>query len=285
MQRLIVLCGLLGGCAAVSPVVVVDEQYRAIERGELDVWARGFAPDALLIGTDAGEVYVGREAILEHVAKGASARMRADVKRSYRSTRRHLGTAPDGKSAWIADEIDYRVTSPEGSKTYLFRMTSLLAEVDGAWAILASCYSVAVPDEEAFAKPPVVSAPVPDVVGTGAEPIASIVRAAATDHFPGLFSNRADVFLYGTSPAERVEGGAAVLKFTGQGLPGRIRVERTGGIAAGLAPSGNTGWVAYTAILTVPNGMALPVRVFAVLIEEGSSWRKVQEHVSLAVPD
>lgn len=270
---------------------VIAAQYSAIERGDLQAWASHFAEDALLIGTDPSEVYVGQAAILASVTKNASARMQSDVTRTYKSTAQHVGVAPDQKSAWIADVIDYRVTAAGKEQVFKFRMTSFLGEEAGVWKIHASVYSVAVPDEEAFATPRAAPKAIQQTVAPGAEPLASIVEQMTKmrHHFAGEFSSSEDAFLFGTAPEERVIGGVAIQKFTRQNEPpGPIRMARTDGVIAQLGPSENTGFVAYNATLYVPvegrDTVTLPVRVFAVFLRE-SPWRKVQEHVSLAVPD
>lgn len=279
------------GSASTQAAQVIAAQYSAIERGDLQAWASHYADDAILIGTDPAEVYVGQAAILASVTKNASARMQSDVTRTYKSTAQHVGVAPDQKSAWIADVIDYRVTAAGKEQVFNFRMTSLLAEERGAWKIRASVYSVAVPDEEAFSKPSPAPAPIPDLVAPGAEPLAAIVAqmTEVPHHFAGLFSAREDVFLYGTAPKERLIGGAEIQKFTRQNdPPGAIRMTRIDGVLAQLAPSKTTGFIAYNAKLSVPVEGAtidLPVRVFAVFLDENGTWLKVQEHVSLAVPD
>lgn len=243
-------CILMAGCATTTPSSpsaapsaedaaskVIAAQYNAIERGALAEWGAHFADDALLIGTDAGEVFRGRASILEHVSAGAAERMKPDVKRTYRSTKQHVGVAPDRRSAWVTDEIDYQVVSPEKSQSFFFRMTSMLAaRDDGTWEILASCYSIPNPD----LSPAPVPKAIESSIGPGAEPIAERVKS----------------------------DGAAV----------------SGGIAAKLAPGGHAGWVAYNA--TLPSGAGkVPVRVFAIFIEENGTWKKAQEHVSVAVPD
>jgi hypothetical protein len=289
LPLVVVLVQGLFGCASTAPALrVVDAQYRAIERGDLEAWSSAFAARALLFGTDPEETYFGREAIAEKVGEAASGRMRSDVERHYRSTGgRRIGLAPDGRSAWIADAIAYTLTSSAGQRSHSFRLTELLAEDDGRWTILAAHYSVAVPDKEALGRRWPAPRPVPDAVAPGAEALAALA-AGESAHFAGEFTDRPDVWLYGTAPEEQIAGGLEVQRFTRQGQPGPARVLRTSGVAAGLAPSGTTGWLAYTALLSIPAGEGvaeLPVRVLAVFLWEGGGWKKVQEHVSLPVPD
>jgi len=297
MRRAAYLMTLLAAGCATTPVgdagpeaaarALLAAQYKAVEAGDLTTWAEAFAQDALLFGTDAGEVHLGKQEILRSVSQGAEERMRPDVKRTYTSGGGfRVGVAPDGQSAWVADDIVYTVTSSSGTARYTFRMTGLMAREADGWRLLAASYSVPVPDAEAFERTWSAPAPLPDAVGPGAEPLAELARAieARPMHFAGAFSARPDVLLWGTAPGEEVEGGAAARRFTREGDDsGPLRLAVTGGVAAGLAPAGNAGWLAYQGTLGLPAG-TIPVRVLAVFLKEGEGWRKVQEHVSVPVP-
>lgn len=273
-----------GADPAAAARALLDAQYRAVEAGDLTTWAEAFAEDALLFGTDAGEVQLGKQAILRTVAEGAARRMRPEVRRTYTSGGGFkVGVAPSGRAAWVADDIVYTVTSSAGTARHLFRMTGLVAEAEGRWHLLAASYSVPVPDAEAFSRSWPTPAPLPDAVGPGAEPLAALAAgiSARPMHFAGAFSDRPDVLLWGTAPGEEVEGGEEAQRFTREDDDtGALRVAVRGGVAAGLSPDGTAGWLAYQGTLTLPAGQ-LPVRVLAVFLREEAGWRKVQEHVSV----
>jgi ketosteroid isomerase-like protein len=273
--------------ARVAVEAVIDAQYAAVERGELDAWAKPLAPEAVLFGTDADELFFGAETIRARVVENASARMRPEVQRRYRSTgERQVRLSPDARAAWVLDDIDYVLTSSAGERRTTFRMTAILGERAGRWSIYAAHYANPLDDARAFA---VTTWPAPqrsgDVrVGPEADTLAALV--APSDHFAGTLDESGDVILVGTAPDERILGGPAARRFVGAAEPRPgLTITPDGPPAAGLLPSGDAGWIAYTATLTLTRGgvrHVLPVRVTAGLLEvSGGTWRKVVEHVSV----
>lgn len=264
---------------------ILAAQYAAIERGDLSAWAGAFSADVFLWGSDSDEVMSGREAMLAKMNQGAASRMAADVKRQYRSTRLQIGIAPSGLGAWIADEIDYTLTSATTTKQVRLRMTAVAAYAQDRWQIGAAHFSVPVEDALAFAS----SWPIPIDLPTQNFPapneFANLIPTTLQDHFPVPFSDRKDVLLIGTSPQEWIAGGSQVQEFTHQGKPGQIEVTRRGNLVTGTIPTADLAWAAWNGTLTVPHDrrrVTLPVRVLSVFLREHSRWQKVQEHVSLA---
>lgn len=291
------LLALFCGCSASRPAQRQDTdgalaeieklvlgQYAAIERGDLAAWSTAFAKDVLLLGSDPGEVMLGRDSVLSRMNQSAGARMASNVKRTYRSTRLHIGLAPDGRAGWVADLIEYRRqggSGADGTKAVWFRMSAAVARRDAGWEILAAHYSVAVPDERAFATAWPLPAEIP--ASPAPSPVAALIPEGPLDHFPGLFSDRPDVLLIGTTQEEWISSGPEVQRFTGQGKPGKIRVERRGGVRTGATDS--IAWAAWNGALTIPGQRGLPVRILSVFLRTGEQWLKVQEHVSIPVPD
>lgn len=270
---------------------MVAAQYTAIERGDLREWGAAFASDVLLLGSDPSEVMLGRDALIERMLRAAAGRMASAVKRTYRSKRLRISLMPDGKSGWIADEIEYKLTSAETQKTTTFRVSEVVAQRDGRWQILVAHYSVPVADARAFSTQWPAPAEIAAQLPAGTQTLAALFPSEKLDHFPGRFAEREDALLIGTASEEWIEGrGLAARAASAQ--PSRIEVRRRGEVRMGLASSA-LAWTAWNATLTVPSDttgtgpqrIALPVRVLGVFVRAGSEWQKVQEHVSIAVPD
>lgn len=268
---------------------MVQAQYAAIERGDLKAWAAAFSTDVLLLGTDPTEVMSGREAMLAQMNQRSGSRMAAEVRRKYRSRRLQIGIAPSGKAAFLADEIDYSLTSATTNRQVRFRMSGVAAFQNGRWEITVAHFSVPVEDERAFTTTWPIPNDLPARTPSGAEEIAALFPATAQDHFPVPFSDRKDVLLIGTSAQEWISTGAKVQQFTRQGMPSSIEVLRRGELTVGTTEGTDLAWVAWNASLTVtgPKGQhaPVPVRVLSVLLREKAAWRKVQEHVSIGVAD
>ncbi len=292
---MLALLPLAAGCAAKKPLpdaqattakveieTLVRGQYAAIERGDLTAWATAFSPDVLLIGTDPGEVMLGRDTVLTRMNKSAGTRMAAELRREYRSTRLHIGIAPDGRAAWVADRIEYKLQGAGIDKTVWFRMSEVLSKTATGWEIRVAHYSIAVPDERAFA----TDWPLPVEIPENSAPdvaIAALISTGPVEHFPVDFANRQDVLLIGTSEKEWIASGPAVQRFTGQGKPSKLRVSRRGGVHTGIASS--LAWAAWNGSLSLPEQPTLPVRILSILLRSGDGFSKVSEHVSIAVPD
>jgi ketosteroid isomerase-like protein len=93
-------------------------------------------------------------------------------------------------------------------------------------------------------------------------------------------SDRKDVVLYGSDPAERFVGGA---KVKAQLAKWNLVLEPTSGIQAGVAKSGTIAWVAANVNAMPKKGSkAKPVPYRALFIYErtGTAWKLVNAHFS-----
>ena len=267
---------------------VLSAQYAAIERGDLTAWASAFSSDVFLWGSAPSEVMSGREAMLATMNRGAASRMAVDVKRQYRSTRLHIGIAPSGRGAWIADEIDYTLSSATTTKQVRLRMSAVAIYQQNRWQICAAHFSVPIEDERAFAGSWPLPMDLPAQTFPPAEQITRLIPTTPHDHFPVPFSDRTDVLLIGTAPQEWVVGGHQAQQFTHQGQPGHIKVSRRGNPITFAHPTANLAWAAWNGTLTVPhqsNRISLPIRVLSVFLHQDHHWQKVQEHHSLPLPE
>jgi hypothetical protein len=274
--------------AAVRTAVeqVLADQYKAVERGDLDAWGAPFDTNVFLFGSDPTEATAGKDELLAQMKKNAADRMRSDITRTYRSTRLAVGVAPDRRAAWAADEIDYTLRSSKGEKNVHFRMTSLLALEDRGWRILASHYSVEVHHEDAFRKAGAHELPMPKQLGTqvapGAEPLVDRFRQGVAN--PGAsaawISDRPGVIFYGTAPGERHDGTEVKRLLAGAKMAARLTIPD--GVRAGIV--GNAGWVAGNIVVSLGE-LEVPFRTLEFYVKEGNDWKLVCAHSSIGVPD
>ena len=265
---------------------VIADQYKAVERGDLDAWGAPFDANVFLFGSDPTEAFAGKDELLAQMKKNAAGRMKSDVTRTYRSTRLAIGVAPDRRAAWAADEIEYTLHSSEGEKKVHFRMTSLLALGNGGWRILASHYSVEVPHEDAFRKAGAHELPMPKQLGAqvapGAEPLVDRFRRGVAN--PGAsatwISDRPGVIFYGTAPGERHDGTEVKRLLAGAKMAAKLTVPD--GVRAGIV--GNAGWVAGNIVVSLGE-LEVPFRTLEFYVKEGPDWKLVCAHSSIGVPD
>lgn len=98
-------------------------------------------------------------------------------------------------------------------------------------------------------------------------------------------STEPGALMIGSDPDEWWEGGEAIA------LAWRAQIEALGGgmpIAAGNPQcweEGNVGWAADRPVLRAPGQPDAPFRVTAVFHREGGTWKVVQVHASLGVPN
>lgn len=274
---------------------LVREQYAAIDRLEVESWMRTVAPDAILLGTDPQDVWVGRDAAVAQLAEGFEPARQAGAKASHRSKNLQIGISPDGRAAWVADELDFTLEMGGQAVTTSFRLTQVIAERDGAWWVLAQHWSIGVPNETAFAIaargkwPPLGE--LPARVAPGAEPLVARVQRGADDAMVWVndISDREDVFVFGTAPEEVVMGGARTRELFGAQIRQYgVTIAPRGDVSAGLAPNGLVGWVFANLDFSVTfEGQTItqPYRSLTVHLNEGGAWRIVQAHFSNGVPN
>lgn len=100
-----------------------------------------------------------------------------------------------------------------------------------------------------------------------------------------IMSSESDIVGIGTDPEEWWTGGNVRRAFEAQ-IPemhaAGLRF-RAGDIQA--FSEGSVGWVADQPTLTFPDGSGVPMRLTSVFRQEGGSWKMVQFHLSIGVPN
>ena len=99
------------------------------------------------------------------------------------------------------------------------------------------------------------------------------------DSMRDMISGKPHSLIIGTDPAEWWDGGVGVDIWAVQGTEmGKITIRST---AVESYSCGNVGWVADRPVMTLENGLEVPLRVTAVVAIERGHWRFVQMHASV----
>jgi len=108
--------------------------------------------------------------------------------------------------------------------------------------------------------------------------------AGNVDDFGQSIASWPDAFVIGTGPTEWQDGRAtwiAGYEMQVTAIPG-IRME-AGDVRA--YAEGSLGFAADQPSIVLPNGLAIPLRLTAVLQQEGDTWKLLNVHFSAGVPD
>jgi len=114
---------------------VLDDFHDAASHADLERYFSHFAPNAVFIGTDAGERWTVPE-----FRTYAKRRFDAGEGWTYEPRVRHVDFSPDGKAAWFDEILDnehYGTT----------RSTGVLLREDGAWKIAQYHLTIPIPNE------------------------------------------------------------------------------------------------------------------------------------------
>ncbi|MGH3921366.1 MAG: nuclear transport factor 2 family protein [Pseudonocardiaceae bacterium] len=108
------------------------------------------------------------------------------------------------------------------------------------------------------------------------------MRRGDTDAVVGLISGQDGLVWIGTDPHEWWTGYDTVVEVF------QAQLEATGGFEiVGQDPrgyrEGDVGWVADQALLRMPDGTEVPIRLTAIAHREDGEWRFVQCHASIGV--
>ncbi|MBM4370741.1 MAG: nuclear transport factor 2 family protein [Deltaproteobacteria bacterium] len=273
----------------------VAASYAAVERGDIDAWGADLAADAFFIGSAAFEAISGKDAILANLRTIFGPAIQGGGTFTVKSTNLLIGVAPDARSAWVSDELDFVLTLGENRIPMPFRVTTLYVEKDGAWMVQALAWSLPVPNEDAMTKAAggqwQERAAIADLVDPGAEPVAAAFTGVANDvgAFLATVTDREDAFCFGTAAEEKIPTGAAIKQAFGQMIQqAGVTTARNGGVRAGISASGTVGWVASNLDFSVAaegGQITVPYRFLGVYLNEAGAWRLVQVHFSIGLSE
>src|SRR5262249_8512151 len=235
--------------AAVSKVM--QEQYAAMSRLDGDAWRAYDAPDVVWMGDHpTGDVYIGRDAVATGLKKAIASLRNGGGSLKVQSAGLKIGLSPDGRAAWVSDDVKEEYTFPGRSQTVPYRHTEVLAEKDGKWWVQAEFWSLPLPSRKA-AQIATAGGMQPleeirEAVGPGAEPIVKAIDQFIADPktLVAQLADREDVFLYGNHLNQKAWGVAQARKLIDAAMGGNVKLARKG-LRAALTPDGQVGFVVY----------------------------------------
>jgi hypothetical protein len=198
-----------------------------------------------------------------------------------------IGKSADGKSAWIATDIEYVFPcGMEGCEKIVPPRTHASGLVDAsghaiAWHVgVVSLGGNTKASVRKLGKP--IAPPVlPAGIDAGAEDPVKLFKASLADPkaLAKTVSDRKDAVLLGSDAGERYIGGPAIRATL---LRWKLGFTVRDGIQAGVATSKTTAWVAAN---VNAGKKSIPYRVLAIYDKQGSEWQLVLLHFSIVTAD
>ena len=266
----------------------MDAEDMMLTQGDYGGFATLMAPEAFWFGASASQARSGRLAVMEALRAAYPPAADGTAGFSFRTPFESVGVAPDGESAWVAEEMPATVAEGGATREIPYRVTSFVAKVGERWLVLAQHWSVGTAEPGTAAPSP---AGIRERVGPGAgelvDALASALQSPAA--FEAAISARADVQILVVEAIGNAEGGEAAKVLVRERFgDGGATFGIAGDVDAALAPSGSAGYVAANLDATsVVDGVRVtrPMRGLFVWLREGDAWRIVQAHLSEGLAD
>ncbi|HEX3765242.1 MAG TPA: nuclear transport factor 2 family protein [Kofleriaceae bacterium] len=279
--------------ATVAPTGTVQDlvlaQHAALARADRAALAGLLAPRAFGIGTDAGELADGRDAVVAQIVHDLG----EPPASGFTIESRAIAIGEDRGHAWIAEQLEVA----DGREVRSFAISQLAAVIDGSWRVVALHWATPVDDATAQRIAILSRFPVPAQIADRRDATGELdaaVRAAFASRtaFAAAHSERSDAFNYG-SGGERARGGPVIQRIFGK-LKAELRIHDGARVTTGDAwdPAQQAapwiGWAAlnveYTSRTRALTEVTQTFRVLAILIKEDRGWRIVQTQWSNGGP-
>jgi hypothetical protein len=268
-------------------------QRDAIAKADAHGLVEHIAPTAFAFGINADDIAEGRVAIEAMLARNLG----DAPPDGFTVTSKYLAIGEERNHAWVAEELEL---SGSGMEVRKLAVTQLLVFLDGKWTTVAVKWAEPVPNAIAERRAILGTLPRPALVPNktdGSGELDKAVRSA----FGSLLSlydarsDRDDTFNFGSAPGERWVGAAIKRRGRPTGR-GKSELRLTGGarVVAGDAwdPSQQSGpWIGFAALNTdytyksrAATDLTQTLRMLAILIREGDTWRIVQTQFSNGGP-
>jgi ketosteroid isomerase-like protein len=270
--------------------VTIREHLAAFARGDFDAWGGGFAPHVFFMAADPEEVFSDREAAVAEMHKDFDFAFDEGLQIKIEPESFHVGISPDGSLAWTAAPLNYKVSFQGETNSFALRHSSVLSKADQQWSILATQYSLTLPEARVLEALTGGYLPAPAAIG-------DVKQIGGQSLFREFIHQLADLstaaigqdaHAFGPFPQEYVKGETEVRalfeKWTDQWGALSLRPD---GIRAELT-SADCGWVDANVEATVSHmgqPVCLPMRALFVYQNEQDRWEIVHAHLSVGIPD
>jgi ketosteroid isomerase-like protein len=269
---------------------IVREHLAAFAHGDFDAWGASFSPDVFFAAADPEEVFSTREDAIAEMHKDFDFAFDEGLQIDIEPQSIHVGISPDGKVAWSAAPLRYMVSFQGETNSFMLRHTDVLSKVGDQWSILATQYSLTLPQSRILEALTGGYLPAPSPIGDarriGTPSLFKEFIHQLADLSTATLSQNAHVF--GPFPGEHAEGETEVRALFAKWSSrwGTLYL-RPDGIRAELA-SEEMGWVSANVEGTMPymgRSIALPMRALFVYRKEQDHWAIVHAHLSVGIPD
>ena len=269
---------------------IVREHLAAFARGDFDVWGDRFAPHVFFTAADPEEVFLDREKAVAEMHKDFDFAFDEGLQIEIEPESFHIGHTSDGRAAWAAAPLCYHIRFQGETSSFVLRHTSLLSKTALGWRIVATHYSLVLP-ERALLQARLAGrlpepTPVGAAVGQGARILVEKFTRDIEDFSQAVFQRDAQVF--GPLPGEHAEGEIAIhaLFASLASRWGALRL-RGDGVRAGIL-SIDSGWIAANVDVAVPydgQEVTLPLRALVIYHKSQDQWTIPHTHLSVGIPD
>jgi ketosteroid isomerase-like protein len=268
----------------------VREHLGAFARGNFDAWGASFAPDVFFTAADPEEVFSKREDALAEMHKDFDFAFDEGLQIEIEPQSIHIGLSPDGKVAWSTAPLRYTVSFQGETNSFMLRHTDVLSKAGDRWSILATKYSLTLPESRILEALTGGYLPAPGAIGdakwVGAQSLFREFIHQLADLSKAAI--RQDACVFGPFPEEYAEGEtearALFEKWTARW---GVLYLRPDGLRAEFV-SETMGWVGANVEATLSyrdRPVRLPMRALWVYQKEQDSWAIAQAHLSVGIPD
>jgi ketosteroid isomerase-like protein len=269
----------------------VRQHLAAFAHGDFDAWGAQLAPDVFFTAADPEEVFSNRQDAVAEMHKDFDPAFDEDLKLDIRPLSFRTGVSKDGSAAWCATPLEYTVHFRGETTSFLIRHSDVLTKSDRGWTIVATKYSLVLPEAKILQALAGGQLPAPrrvgDAVGPGAEGLIQQFTEQLTDLSKARISPAAHAF--GPLPGEDAEGESAVSQlFATWASRWDVLQLRPEGICAQLLSNAELGWVGANLdadMQQTDRQVAIPMRALIVYQKQQEIWSIVHAHVSVGIPD
>jgi ketosteroid isomerase-like protein len=269
---------------------LVREHLAAFARGDFDAWGKSLAPNVFFTAADPEEVFSNRTDAVAEMHKDFDFAFDEGLQIEIEPQSIHIGASPDGTIAWSAAPLRYMVSFQGEINSFMLRHTTVLSKAGHQWSILATQYSLTLPESRIREALIGGYLPAPGAIGEARQIDKQSLFKEFIHHLADL--SRAaidqDAYVFGPFPEEHARGEtevrALLAKWSSRWGAWYLRPD---GIRAELV-SEEMGWVGANVEIPMPNGdqkVALPLRALVVYQKERENWAIAHAHFSIGIPD
>jgi hypothetical protein len=125
---------------------MVRQHLAAFARGDFESWGAQLAPKVFFTAADPEEVFLDRQDAVAEMHKDFDPAFQAGMKLNIEPQDITTRTSPDGKAAWSGTPLQYTVTLEGETTKFQIRHTDVLEKNGRDWSIVATKWSLALPE-------------------------------------------------------------------------------------------------------------------------------------------